>query len=263
MRVAGLQFDIAWEDPEENFRRVTPWLARAAADGASFVALPEMFATGFSMHAEEVSAHAGRVRTFCAEQAAQQGLWILAGMAEPGDPRPRNAAVLFDESGIERSVYHKIHPFSLAAEHEHYDGGSRLDTVLIGDLRVTVLICYDLRFPEPFRVAAPGTDLFCVIANWPERRSQAWKSLLRARAIENQAWVLGVNRVGQGGGLDHSGDSMLIDPMGEVRSAVCRDDALVGGLVTAEAVREARSRFSFLADRRLDVYDAIRRDRQS
>ena len=118
--------------------------------------------------------------------------------------------------GLEVLRYHKIHPFSYAGEHEHYAGGEALLSAEVEGVRVTPVICYDLRFPELFRAAADRTDLFVVIANWPEKRAHAWRTLLLARAIENLAFVLGVNRVGTGGGEPHSGDSALVDPYGRL-----------------------------------------------
>ncbi len=254
MRITGIQSDIVWEDPSANFDALRPRLSRAAEEGARLCVLPEMFATGFSMAADLVAPKAGEIRSFLAEEASRLGLWILGGFAEPGEPRPRNAAALFDPQGRERLLYHKVHPFSLAGENEVFEAGCTLETLDVEGLRVTPLICYDLRFPEPFRRTAEGTDLFCVIANWPVVRSAAWRTLLRARAMENQAFVLGVNRVGEGSGLVYRGDSALIDPMGEVIAAAAWQEAEVSGTVGAAQVRACRERFSFLADRRVDLY---------
>ena len=257
MIVAGLQFDIAWEDPDENFRRVEEMAVQAAADGARLIVLPEMFATGFSMNARKICAHADRTRGFLSDLARRHGAFVLGGHAEPGDPRPRNACSLMDPRGDEMLGYHKIHPFTLAREQEHYEGGDAVYTAEVDGVRVTPLICYDLRFPEPFRAVAAGTDLFAVIANWPRKRREPWRLLLRARAVENQCYVLGLNRVGDGGGEPHSGDSALIDPFGE--TVVERADvaAIVSGEVSAEAVADARARYSFLADRRPEIYDDL------
>lgn len=263
---AGLQLDIAWEDPPANFARADELAAQAVAAGARLLVLPEMFATGFSMDAERVAAHAGVIRRYLADLAARHGVWVIGGYAEggpaqggpaePSDPRPRNACALFDPAGTEVLRYHKIHPFSLAGEDRRFAGGTRLPTALVDGVRVTPLICYDLRFPEPFRAAAAGTDLFLVIASWPQARRSHWSTLLRARAIENQAFVLGVNRVGEGDGLAYGGDSALVDPLGEVIAAAAAQPAVVRGAVSADAVAEARARFSFLADRRPEVYGA-------
>lgn len=258
---AGLQLDIAWEDPPANFARADVLAAQAVAAGARLLVLPEMFATGFSMDAERIAAQSDLIRAYLADLAVRHGVWVIGGYAEgghaeSGDPRPRNACALFDPVGAEILLYHKIHPFSLAGEDQHFAGGVHLLDATIEGVRVTPLICYDLRFPEPFRAAAAETDLFVVIASWPQARRGHWSTLLKARAIENQAFVLGVNRVGEGDGLSYSGDSALIDPLGEVIAATAAQPAVVRGEVSADVVAEARARFSFLADRRPEVYAA-------
>jgi predicted amidohydrolase len=252
--VAGLQFDIAWEIPEENFRRVAPLAQRAAAMGAEILALPEMFATGFTMRSGEMAAHANAIHEFMADLAKRHGLWVIGGYAEPGEHRPANACSIIAPDGREVLHYRKIHPFSLARELDHYEAGEGLHTVEIKGLRVTPLICYDLRFPELFRAAAMTTDLFVVIANWPTHRAHAWRSLLAARAIDDQAWVLGVNRVGEVDGYPHCGDTSLFDPWGMVVSTLADKPGVVTGEVDPTVVRRARERFLFLADRRPDVY---------
>lgn len=255
MIVAGLQLDIAWEQPEVNLRR-----AEALADetvGARLLVLPEMFASGFSMRAEEMAAHAPRVRSFLADLARRHGTFVIGGYAEPGDERPANACSVYAPSGDEVLHYRKIHPFTMAREPEHYEAGSSAGTVEIEGVRVTPLICYDLRFPELFRAVAGATDLFVVPANWPERRSHAWRTLLMARAIDCQAWVLGVNRVGEADGHPHRGDTALVDPWGDVVSRLAHREGVVIGEVDAGVVAEARDRFPFLADRRPDVYQQL------
>jgi len=281
--VAGLQLDIVWEDPQANFARADTLAAHAVASGARLIVLPEMFATGFSMAADRIAGHAAAIRAYLADLARRHGAWVLGGYAEPFDSRPRNAAALFDPSGTGVLDYHKIHPFSFGGEDKHFAGGTRVLTADVEGVFVTPLICYDLRFPEPFRAAAAGTDLFVVIANWPQARRLHWSTLLRARAIENQAFVLGVNRVGEGDGLLYSGDSALIDPLGEIvgtaaaqpavdggevsasrreRRAWWRmvQPAVVGGEVSAAVVADVRAQFSFLADRKPEVYaEMVRR----
>jgi predicted amidohydrolase len=205
------------------------------------------------MEAEVVARHAERIQEFLRDLATRLDVWVMGGYAEPGT-RPRNACSLYDPHGNEQLRYHKIHPFTLAGENDHYDGGTVLPTAEVEGVRVTPLICYDLRFPEPFRAAAERTDLFCVIANWPEQRRNAWRVLLRARAIENQCYVLGVNRVGDAEGLVHAGDSALIEPLGETVAEVGDQPASVCGDVDTKRVGATRGLFSFLADRRPDVY---------
>jgi predicted amidohydrolase len=250
MRVAGIQFDLAWEDPAENFRRAAPLIERAAGAGARLVALPEMFNTGFSMNAAAVARHADVTKSWLADQAKKWKIHVVGGYAEPGTPRPANALSLMGPDGRELLHYQKVHPFSLAGEDQHFSGGSRVATATIDSVCVTPVICYDLRFPELFRSAVDATDLFVVIANWPEKRRHAWSTLLAARAIENQCFVLGVNRVGEVRGEPHSGDSALIDPLGAVRASVAGEAAVVAGEVDAAEVARVRERFPFLKDRR-------------
>lgn len=254
MIVAGIQFDIAWENPTENFARAAPLIQQAVEGGARLIALPEMFATGFSMHAEAMAAHASTIRTFLTGTSSAYEVWIVAGYAVQGRTRPVNACGVFSPDGDEVLHYRKIHPFSLAREHEHFEGGDRLVGIEIEGVRVTPLICYDLRFPEVFRAAAETTDLYIVIANWPTRRAHAWRTLLAARAIDDQAWVLGVNRVGEAEGYPHRGDTSLLDPWGDVVSTLADEPGVVLNEVDSEVVRQAREHFPFLRDRRPDLY---------
>jgi predicted amidohydrolase len=265
LAVAGLQLDIIWEDPEANFTRVRR-MAEEAVEGMSgfseenqrLIVLPEMFATGFSMEAPRVAAHAQITRDFMRSLAAELSVHVLGGYAEPWEPRPANACSLFSPGGEELLHYQKLHPFSLAKEHEHFIGGETVPTANVGGVRISALICYDLRFPEPFRPVARNTDLYCVIANWPDMRREAWSTLLRARAIENQAFVLGVNRVGQASGAPHSGDSALVDPMGAVKAeTVPYEEGLVLGRVDPKEVERTRRHLSFLKDRRPGLYGRL------
>jgi predicted amidohydrolase len=254
MIVAGIQFDIAWEDPDENFDRVGPLVERAVGMGAGLLALPEMFATGFSMRALEMTRHASRIHEFTRDLAKRYGVWIVGGYAEPGEHLPANACTVVAPDGREALHYRKTHPFSLAHEHEHFEAGGEVHTIEIAGVRVTPLVCYDLRFPELFRAVASDTDLFVVIANWPSRRAHAWRTLLAARAIDDQAWVLGVNRVGDAEGHPHRGDTSLLDPWGEVVATLADEPGVVFGEVDATVVGDARERFRFLDDRRPELY---------
>lgn len=261
MRVAGVQLDIAWEDVAANLEAARERIARAASGGARVIVLPEMFATGFTMDASAAAAAHDRTRAAITAAAEEHSVWIMAGLVEPATPRPFNLCLVAAPDGAEALRYRKIHPFSLAGEHEHYAGGEALETLDVEGVRVTPLICYDLRFPEPFRIAATDTDVFCVIANWPAKRGHAWRALLRARAIENQCFVVGVNRCGDGDGHHYSGDSAIVDPLGEELASASEDEALVCADVSADRVAEVRRRFGFLDDRRPDTYQRIKRVR--
>lgn len=252
MRVAALQTEIAWEDPEANFERLRPWIERAAGAGAELAVLPEMFACGFSMATDRIAEPVGGPSTtFLRESAERHGLWLAGSVPEreEGAQRPANTFVLAGPGGqIHR--YRKIHPFSYAGEHEHYIAGTERITVEIEGLKITPFVCYDLRFADEFWAEARTTDLYLVVANWPEARRRHWIALLRARAIENQAYVVGVNRVGEGGQLRYAGDSRIVDPMGEEIATAAEQEAMLVADVDRETVRRMRRDLPFLRDRR-------------
>lgn len=252
MRIAAIQHDIVWEDPQANFARLAPRIGAAAAAGARLAVLTEMYATGFSMRTERTAEPVdGPSVGFLLAQAAEHGLWVAGSVPEQpeGTDRPFNTLVLAGPDGTAHR-YRKIHPFTHSGEHEHFAAGSDHVTVDVEGLRVTLFVCYDLRFADEFWATAADTDLYLVPANWPGSRRDQWSALLRARAIENQAYVAGVNRVGRGGKLDYTGDSAVIDPLGEPLVQGAGAEATLITEVTAERVAEVRDRFRFLQDRR-------------
>jgi predicted amidohydrolase len=254
LEIALLQLDIAWENVSENHRRAARLLEGAATGGARLAILPEMFSTGFSMDAGRLAqAPGGASESFLELQAKTLDLWIIASVPQAGTPRPRNMALVVSPQGTV-ARYAKIHPFSFAGEQKHYEAGDRVLTVTIDSVRVTPLVCYDLRFPEPFRVAAADTELFVVVANWPELRIGHWNTLLHARAIENQAYVAGVNRIGDGDNLHYTGDSAVVGPLGETLVEGGSEEGVFLANVDPEVVWNLRSRFPALDDRRPQAY---------
>jgi predicted amidohydrolase len=252
MKLALVQHDIVWEQPERNFARLAPMIAEAAATGARLVALTEMFSTGFSMASTRVAEPVdGPSARFLVEQARSTGAWVCGSIpTRHPDRLPTNRLVLAGPRG-ELHHYDKIHPFSYAGEHEHYAAGERTLTVEIDGLSVTPFVCYDLRFADDFWAEAPHTEVYVVVANWPASRHAHWTTLLRARAIENQAYVIGVNRVGSGDGIDYSGDSCIVDPFGELLGvAEPGVEQVVVADVDAQRVAQVRANYPFLRDRR-------------
>lgn len=252
MRVAAIQPEIVWENPAANFAHLRPWIGAAAAAGARLALLPEMFPCGFSMATERIAETAdGPSVSFLREEAGRHGIWVGGSIPEraPGADRPANTFVLAGPRG-DVFRYRKIHPFSYAGEDRHYAAGETHVTVDVEGLRCTLFVCYDLRFADEFWVTAAATDAYLVVANWPDRRRHHWTALLAARAIENQAYVVGVNRVGSGDGLNYAGDSRIIDPGGEVLAAGAGQETLLLADLEAGRVREAREALPFLRDRR-------------
>jgi predicted amidohydrolase len=252
MKVAVVQHDIVWEDKEANFDRLAPQVEAAAAAGARLVVLSETFSTGFSMRVDRTAEpERGPSSQFLAKQAAAHGVWVCGSIPEvaaPGEP-PYNTLVLADPDGTQHR-YRKIHRFAYGGEDGAFSEGDRRVTVDVEGLRVSLFVCYDLRFADDWWVLAPDTDAYVCVANWPDPRRAHWSALLRARAIENQAYVIGCNRVGAGGKLAYAGDSAIIDPLGEVLASGAGTEALLVAEVAPERVAEVRASLPFLADRR-------------
>ncbi len=257
MRIAAVQHDIVWEDRDANFERLAPQVAGAVAAGAELVLLTETFSTGFSMTPGIGEPEGGPSSRFLAGQAAEHGVWVGGTCPEVADgvgggeqALPYNSFVLAGPDGTVHR-YRKLHPFTHAGEHERFRAGEKPVTVQVGGLRITPFICYDLRFANVFWQAAPETDVYLVPANWPSPRRHHWQTLLQARAIENQAYVVGCNRVGTAGdGTPHVGDSRIVDPTGELLATAAGVETIVLADVDAEVVANTRDRFRFLPDRR-------------
>jgi predicted amidohydrolase len=252
MRIGVVQHDIVWEDREANFGRLGPRVARAAAAGAELVLLSETFSTGFSMTPGIGEPEGGPSSAFLREQAAEHGVWVAGSCPEIAEDGalPFNSFVLAGPDGTVHR-YRKLHPFTHGGEHERFRAGEAPLTVEIGGLRVTPFVCYDLRFADVFWRAAADTDVYLVTANWPAARRLHWQTLLQARAIENQAYVVGCNRVGVAGdGTEHAGDSRIVSPMGELLATAAGVETLVLADVDPAEVAATRDRLRFLPDRR-------------
>jgi predicted amidohydrolase len=252
MNVVGLQFDIAWEDKATNFAIVRRLLELAAPARDSLVVLPEMFATGFSMNAAVMAeAHGGETERFLAQAAKEFGVTLMGGVAvRDHDGRARNKALVFSSAGELICSYSKQRPFTPGAEDQHYAAGDKCVVFEWQGCEVSPFICYDLRFPELFRDSAARyrPELFVVIANFPAKRVAHWIQLLRARAIENQAYVLGVNRIGTDPFYTYEGRSLLVDPLGEIVVDAGNDEGVVLGTLDLENLANCRNGLPFLND---------------
>ncbi len=256
LRIGAVQHDVVWGDRDANFARLAPMIAAAAGAGAGLVVLAETFSTGYAVDDPDLGEpEGGPSATFLRTQAAEHSVWVggscpeVPADAPDDDRRPFNSFVLAGPDGTEHR-YRKVHPFTYAGEEKWFRAGTDLVTVEIGGLRVSPFVCYDLRFADETWQLAEGTDVYLFPANWPESRRLHWEVLLRARAIENQAYVVGVNRVGDGGGLTYSGDSRIIDPSGELLATAAVGETILLADVSAARVAQVRDRFPFLPDRR-------------
>jgi predicted amidohydrolase len=257
LRVALGEYDIGWHDPEVSLVRAGALAADAARSGARLVVLPEMTTTGFTMDVSQATPLVGGHSARLSAIAAANDVWLIASVAATEQQtagtaldasRAVNAAVVIDPAGATVAVYRKQKLFAFAGEHEHYVAGDGPVSVTIEGIRIAPLVCYDLRFPELFRAVAREVDAYVLVANWPAARRAHWDVLTHARAIENQAYVVAVNRVGTGGGIDYDGGSVAWDPWGE--SALESHSPTGLRIVTLDPARIAdiRARYPFLKD---------------
>lgn len=253
MQVVAVQLDIAWEDREASHARVRRLLKTVEVAPGALIVLPEMFDVGFSMNLEKTAQDASRAsEAFLRELAAEYDAAALGGVVGPiSNGKGTNEAVAFAPDGQELVRYVKMQPFTLGNEHLKYAAGERHRVFSWGGMQIAPFICYDLRFPELFRPAvSAGAEAFVVIASWPHMRSEHWVRLLQARAIENLAYVVGVNRCGSDPKFQYDGRTAAFDPHGKTlfengpaeQATVCVWDP--------EEVRDWRRKFPALGDMR-------------
>jgi predicted amidohydrolase len=253
MKLYCVQIDIVWENKRANFQRVERLLESQGLEPHSLVLLPEMFATGFSMSVADI--REGREREterFLARLARKHQIHLMGGVVTTKTSgKGSNQAVVFSPEGDEIARYSKLQPFTLGGEAKRYDAGRAITLFEWERLRVAPFVCYDLRFPEHFRTAARrGAQLFTVIANWPVARIQHWITLLQARAIENQAYVAGVNRCGIDPKLTYNGRSLIVGPKGDILAEAGNGETIICAEIDPAVLEVYRKELPFLADMR-------------
>lgn len=251
MHLYAVQLDSVWEDKAANFAKVRALLADAAPLPGSLIVLPEMFATGFSCNlAITAEPMAAETEDFLREMASRWQCAVLGGLvvAEP-DGLGSNQALAIAPDGRELVRYRKIRPFSLGGESAVHQPGTETANFPWQDLQMAPLVCYDLRFPELARAAlAQGAEVLVYIAAWPARRIQHWLTLLQARAIENQAYVIGVNRCGQEPDYTYCGRSVVVDPHGVIIADASDGEKVMHCEVQPAIVRSWRQDFPAVQD---------------
>jgi omega-amidase len=243
LKIALIQADLVWENPETNLSRFTERIAEIGS-GIHLIVLPEMFTTGFSMHPRHLAQEMnGPSVAWMKTRSQETGADIAGSLVVKENGQYFNRLVWVKPDG-RLYWYDKKHLFRYAGEHKVYSSGKSHLLVDCHGWRIRPFICYDLRFPIWTRNLDLTYDAAIFVANWPERRVPHWKALLRARAIENQCYVAGVNRVGaDGNGFGYSGDTRIIDPMGRVVAEKSNMEAIVVGVFSAEVLQSYRKRF--------------------
>jgi omega-amidase len=256
MRAHLIQMDITWEDKQANYDKAERLIARAGPSPGDFLLLPEMFDTGFSFNVERTADADLASLQYLTQLARDLEVYVQGARTVLHNGQAENRATVIGPDGSVLADYAKIHPFSLGKEHERFPGGREVLTYSVKvegqALSFCPAICYDLRFPELFRIGLQrGAEVFALGANWPQSRAHHWRSLLIARAIENQAFVLGVNRTGNDPNLAYAGGSIAINPRGEILGELGPEEAPLSVEIDPLEVHTWREKFPAWKDARL------------
>ncbi len=252
MKIALYQSHIIWEDKEKNYIHLEEKLQDASKRTDLFL-LPEMSFTGFSMNTDITKESNMETVGTMAEYARKYHIAIGFGWVKDCGEKSENHYTIINKEGKTISDYAKIHPFSFAGEDRKFQGGDKIVFFDFCGIPFATFICYDLRFPEIFQTASKAAHVILVPANWPQKRREHWKCLLRARAIENQVYIVAVNCIGEIGGIAYSGDSCVIDPNGDIMMELSEQEGILEYELTDD-VLEYRNGFQVKNDRREDLY---------
>jgi predicted amidohydrolase len=248
LKITTFQGYLFWENIDKNLQNITLRLA-GIREKTNLIVLPEMFNTGFSMNAENLAEPMnGKTMTWMHKTANDYDCVVTGSLIIKENNKFYNRLVWMRADGT-YACYDKKHLFALGKEHQTYTAGTKKLFVELNGWNICPMICYDLRFPVWQRNVDGAYDLLLIVANWPERRAAHWRSLIQARAIENQAYVIGVNRVGHDGNeVYHSGDSTCIDPNGNVVYYKRDDEDLYTFSIIGDEIAKTRRALPFLKD---------------
>ncbi len=258
LTVSLAQSDIVLGDPAANLKKTAAWIAEAARRGSQLVVLPELWTTGYDLPRapQLASTMAGGAVQEVAKLAARHQIWVAGSMLVQNDAgRPANRALLYSPQGEVVAHYDKIHRFGLMNEDRYLDAGTHPTLAETPWGATGLAICYDLRFPELWRsYALAGAVMVLLPSEWPHPRLAHWRTLIRARAIENQLFVLACNRVGRDADNTFCGHSAIIDPRGETLAEGGEAEILLTVTLNLQTVAETRRHIPILQDRRPDCY---------
>jgi predicted amidohydrolase len=253
LTISLIQTKLFWENKEANMRLLEEKI-NSIPERTEIIVLPEMFSTGFSMKPQLLAeTMEGNTISWMKEQAAKNGVVITGSLIIKEEDKFYNRLIWMLPNG-DLGYYDKRHLFAYANEHEQYSAGNKRLVASVKGWKINLQVCYDLRFPVWARQQAPNEegpefDVLIYVANWPSSRSHAWKTLLCARAIENQCYVVGVNRVGRDGNeIYYRGNSMVIDPLGEVLYHFADDEDIFTITLQKEHLQQVRAKYPFWKD---------------
>jgi len=256
VRVGLGQLNIIWENKDANKIKCEKIVSEARQKCVDFLIFPEMTLTGFTMQTGimgEALNNSDTIRFF-KKCAMTYELAIAFGIIIDSNDKAYNNCIIVNASGEVICNYSKIHPFTAGKEAAYYSGGNQIVFCDIKEFTVAPTICYDLRFPEIYQAASKKAGLIIVIANWPETRAHHWHTLLKARAIENQSYVIGVNKTGQDPKLNYLGGSVIISPFGNIITKTTQKEGLITGDINMKEVNDVRVAMNLKSDRREELY---------
>jgi predicted amidohydrolase len=265
LSVSLIQTALFWEDKKRNLSMLEEKIM-GIAENTNLVILPEMFSTGFSMKPSVLAeTMQGETIAWMKRMAILKKIILTGSVIIEENGQYFNRLIWMLPNG-NHGCYDKRHLFAFAGEDQHYTSGNKRLITSVNGWKINLQICYDLRFPvwarQQSKNESPEFDLLIYVANWPETRNHAWKTLLTARAIENQSYVIGVNRVGEDGNqINHCGDSMLIDPLGNVLFTKKQEEVIYSFELTKDPLNELRNKFPFWKD--ADQFQILQDDRHA
>jgi len=258
MKTALVSLNQVWEDKEANLSLCEEHIKEASIVKVDLIIFPEMTLTGFSINIEKI-AEVESSETIIEFQslAAKYNIAIVFGVVIKDENKALNRSVFVDNNGEILGTYTKIHPFTFAKEDKYFNAGNKLSVVEYQGIKIALTICYDLRFPELYSVLSKQSDMVINIANWPEKRVEHWNTLLKARAIENQTFIVGVNRVGvDGNSLEYEESSNIHNANGDKLIYDSFQDMKIYN-VDGKFTQEYRSKFNTINDRKPQMYKEI------
>lgn len=263
MKIAGAQVGSVWENPAASLEKAEPYVQAAVERGATLICFPEQFATGWDpASAAYVQDRTGPIVSGFRHLAREFGIAVLGSFREQGRARPRNSCIVFDRNGEEIASYAKCHLFSPAHEEDHYEPGQDLGIFSLEGISCGIAICYDLRFADIFRISAErGVHAILVPAAWPASRIGHWELFIRARALDHQLYMIGVNTTGITPVDSYCGTSVAADPQGTVIARAGTGEELFMVEIERENVLNTREALPVIRDRRPEVYSRMSGDR--
>lgn len=260
MKIGLVQNNILWENKQFNLSASKEFFKKAKELKIDLLLFPELSFTGFTMNIEKLKefdfSTVSYIASLCKGYCINAGIGYIQGI--PNDIKGKNNYTIISSKGNILCNYSKIHPFSYGEESKYYIGGEEIFFAQIDEITLSPFICYDLRFPDIFQIASKKCGLITVAANWPESRKEHWITLLRSRAIENQCYIAGVNRIGIGNNINYSGNSLIIDPLGKIIGSTEEgvEDILIAD-IDRSLVSRVRNSFKVKEDRRESLYQKL------